>query len=96
MVSQSIKIMTSHVFSLLFCIWRPVNSSSGGEPTLEMKQKTVASFESGHYTQFEDTIKTPITDYDVTAAMTTETTISAEGSAEDKGTYTGVSEPDPL
>ena len=57
-----------------------------------MKEKTGASFASA--TQFEpneDTIEKPITDDDVAAVMISEARISAEGPAEDKGTYTHLS-----
>ena len=67
-----------------FCIWRPVTTSSGGESKLEMKEKTVASFESA---QFDDTIKKPITDDDVAAVVILETPISGERPVEEEGTY---------
>ena len=57
-----------------------------------MKEKTGASVASA--TQFEpneDTIEKPITDDDVAAVMISEARISAEGPAEDKGTYTSLS-----
>ena len=60
----------------------PVTGTSGGVSTLEMKKSTSPA----HDAQFEPnggTLKTPITDADVAAAMTT---TSAERPAEEEGT----------
>ena len=68
---------------------QPVTNSGGGVSTLEMKYRADASI--AHDTAFEpsvDTLKRPITDDDVAAVVISESSIGAEKSAEEEGTYT--------